>query len=81
MSKTLPLQQLIRRAHQKKKHLGEFLKELARKKPIHLLKEVKQIEAQVWKEVDCLESSNCCRTGPPTFKKSKVKKMWKACEA
>ncbi|MBL7800580.1 MAG: YkgJ family cysteine cluster protein [Chitinophagales bacterium] len=75
MNKTLPLQQLIRRAHQKKKHLGEFLKKLARRKPAHLLKEVKQIETQVWKEVDCLECSNCCRTMTPTFKKSEVKKI------
>lgn len=75
MNKNFPLQQLIRRAHQKKKALGKFLKKLKRNPPKDLLKIVKQANAETEKEIDCLACSNCCRTMTPTFKKSEVKKI------
>lgn len=77
MNKKFPLQSIIRRAHQKKKSLGLFLKRLKRKPPTDLLKIVKQANAETEKEINCLDCSNCCRTMTPTFKKSEVKKIAK----
>ena len=64
---------LIRRAHQRKKKLGLFLKRLAKQKPTNIQKLIKQADAAAWQEVDCLDCANCCKTMTPTFKKAEIK--------
>ena len=66
---------LIRRAHQKKKKLGLFLKKLARKKPANIQKLIKEADKAAWAEVDCLECANCCKTMTPTFTKPEIRRI------
>jgi Fe-S-cluster containining protein len=66
---------LVRRAHQKKKSLGLFLRKLKKNPPANLNKIVKQADAAVWAEVDCLDCANCCKTMTPTFTKAEVKNI------
>jgi Fe-S-cluster containining protein len=66
---------LVRRAHQKKKTLGLFLKKLAKKKPANLQKLIKEADKETWAKVDCLECNNCCLTMTPTFTKPEIKRI------
>lgn len=34
-----------------------------------------QIDAEVWKEIDCLSCANCCKTMTPTFTKTDIKRI------
>jgi Fe-S-cluster containining protein len=51
---------LVRRAHQKKKKLGLFLRRLRKQEPKNI-------------QTDCLDCANCCKTMTPTFKKAEVR--------
>lgn len=64
---------LVRRAHQKKKKLGLFLKRLRKQQPQNIQSLIKEADKEVWAKTDCLECANCCKTMTPTFKKSEVK--------
>ena len=70
---TMNVPALIRRAHQRKKKLGLFLKKLARQKPTNIQKLIKKADTAAWSEVDCLDCANCCKTMTPTFKKAEIK--------
>lgn len=50
-----------------KKDMQTFIKQLAKKVPRRLeaVKEAKAVE--VWKETQCLNCANCCKTMTPTF--------------
>jgi Fe-S-cluster containining protein len=75
MPKKINVPALVRRAHQKKKKLSAFLKSLHKRKLPTLLTTVKNIDKEVWAEIDCLQCANCCKTMTPTFKKSEVTKI------
>ena len=64
---------LVRRAHQKKKKLGLFLKRLRKQKPKNIQKLIKEADKEAWAQTDCLECANCCKTMTPTFKKAEIK--------
>ncbi|MCW3127583.1 MAG: hypothetical protein JWO03_3241 [Bacteroidetes bacterium] len=66
---------LIRRAQQKKKKLGLFLKKLRRQKPKNIQKLIKEADKAAWAEVDCLACANCCKTMTPTFTKAEVRRI------
>jgi Fe-S-cluster containining protein len=52
---------------QHRSHLRRFLSKVERQPPRELDAYAEQIEPQVWKEVNCLACSNCCRTMTPTY--------------
>jgi Fe-S-cluster containining protein len=72
---TLNVPALIRRAHQKKKKLGLFLKRLKKKNPKNILSLQKKASAEAWAITDCLECANCCKTMTPTFTKGEIKRI------
>ncbi|HEX2606496.1 MAG TPA: YkgJ family cysteine cluster protein [Flavisolibacter sp.] len=47
--------------------LRRFLTKLENHPPADLDSYVDPIDSEVWKEVDCLACSNCCRTMSPTY--------------
>ena len=61
------------RFHQKafKKFLGKIEKD----PPRGLDKQAEIIDAEVWKEVDCLSCANCCKNMTPTFTDKDVKRI------
>ncbi|MFN8310576.1 MAG: YkgJ family cysteine cluster protein [Chitinophagales bacterium] len=69
------IQRLIRRGRQKKKTLGAFLKKLKRAQPRNIMAMCRQADAEMWKEIDCLDCANCCKTMTPTFTKAEVKRI------
>jgi Fe-S-cluster containining protein len=75
MSKKINVSALVRRAHQKKKGLTKFLKSLHRRKLPNLLTQVKEVDKEVWSEINCLQCANCCKTMTPTFSKPEVRKI------
>ena len=66
---------LVRRAHQKKKSLGVFLKKLRKNPPANLNKIVKAADIETWGEVQCLDCANCCKTMTPTFTKPEIRRI------
>lgn len=61
------------RHHKKsfKRYLGKI-----EKNPPHGLDTIAEnIDAEVWKEVDCLSCANCCKTMTPTFTNKDIKRI------
>ena len=60
------------RAARKKKDLSAFLDKLDVLVPEDMPELVATADAEVWKEVNCTECANCCKTMTPTFLRSDV---------
>lgn len=58
------------RYHQKK--LKRFLGKIEKNPPPRLDTLAETIDAEVWKEIDCLSCANCCKTMTPTFTKKDI---------
>jgi Fe-S-cluster containining protein len=71
----MDIQQFKRKVYRKKRVLSAFLKKLDEKVPVGLSKVVAEEDAQVWKETDCTECANCCKTMTPTFSKTDIKRI------
>ena len=69
----------LRSFKQKVRHNGKqfksFLSKLARKNPRGLDLLAIQVNAKVWKEIDCLSCANCCKTMTPTFTPTDIKRI------
>jgi Fe-S-cluster containining protein len=60
------------KAKQQKTSLRRFLGKLERNPPRGLDTIAAKVDAEVWKEVECLSCGNCCKQMTPTFKKADV---------
>ena len=52
-----------------------YLGKIEKNPPRNLDKIAEQIDAEVWKEIDCLSCANCCKSMTPTFTKTDVKRI------
>lgn len=52
-----------------------FLSRVEKQPPRRLDQLAEELEKEVWKEIDCLECSNCCRAMTPTFTKQDLKRI------
>jgi Fe-S-cluster containining protein len=57
-----------------KKIFKRFLSKIEKKPPRGLDKMTVEINAEVWKEVDCLSCANCCKKMTPTFTIKDIKR-------
>ncbi len=73
--KKVDVKYYTRRANAKKKGLAASLKKIIRKKPHGLLKDVKEVTAETWKEISCVDCGHCCMEMTPTWKKTEIKRM------
>ncbi len=62
-------------AARKRKSLSLFLDKLDKIVPEDMPVLVKKADAQVWKEVNCMDCANCCKTMTPTFTKTDIKRI------
>ena len=62
-------------AARKRKPLTAFLKKLDKIVPEDMPALVAKVDATVWKDVNCMECANCCKTMTPTFTKADVKRI------
>ncbi len=58
-----------------KKAFKRFLTKLEKNPTKGLHKRVEEIDAEVWKETDCLSCANCCKTMSPTFTPKDIKRI------
>ena len=58
-----------------KKAFKRFLSKLEKNPTKGLHKRVEEIDAEVWKETDCLSCANCCKTMSPTFTPKDIKRI------
>lgn len=59
----------------KKPRLRRFLTKLEKTPPRGLQKMAEEADKQTWKEVQCLDCGNCCRSMTPTFTPADVKRI------
>jgi len=55
--------------------MKRFLGRVEKKPPRGLDKLAEEIDAAVWKEVDCLSCANCCKSMTPTFTTTDIKRI------
>jgi Fe-S-cluster containining protein len=58
-----------------KKAFKKFLGKLEKDPPKGIHKRLELIDAEVWKETDCLSCANCCKTMTPTFTSKDIKRI------
>ncbi len=52
-----------------------FLSRMEKNPPRKLDQAAEEVEKEVWKDIDCLACSNCCRSMTPTFTKQDIKRI------
>ena len=57
------------------KAFKRYLGKIEKNPPRHLDKIAETIDAEVWKEVDCLSSANCCKSMTPTFSGKDIRRI------
>ena len=63
------------KAARKRESLSLFLDKLDEVVPHDMPELVARIDASVWRDVNCMECANCCKTMTPTFTKADVKRI------
>lgn len=69
------LRSFKQKARHHAKSFKRFLGKVEKNPPRGLDKMAEQIDAEVWKEVDCLSCANCCKTMTPTFTDKDMKRI------
>ena len=62
-------------ASRKKASLGAFLDKLDHIVPTDMPELVNRADATVWRDVNCMECANCCKTMTPTFNKADITRI------
>ena len=63
------------KAARKNKSLSAFLDKLDVIVPAEMPELVAEVDATVWRDINCMECANCCKTMTPTFTKSDIKRI------
>jgi Fe-S-cluster containining protein len=74
-SPTLHLPAIKRMMQRNRRKYRYFLTRLETIKPKGLAAMVKEADKKVWKETDCLDCANCCKTMTPTFTQADIKRI------
>lgn len=75
MDKNLLLR--LQQARQSGSELKTFLQKLGKKPPRDLDEVVREAHAEVFREVDCLQCANCCKTTSPIFRMVDIERLAK----
>jgi len=68
----MDLQKFRKTAARKKNKLSEFLDKFDKVVPHDMPKLVARVDATVWRDIDCMQCANCCKTMTPTFRKADI---------
>ena len=60
-----------------RKFFNKYLRRVEKLKPQGLDDLAGQLDAEVWKEIDCLSCANCCKTMTPTFTAKDIRRISK----
>jgi Fe-S-cluster containining protein len=58
-----------------KKAFKKYLGKIEKNPPKNINSIVGKVDAEVWKEIDCLTCANCCKKMTPTFTVNDIKKI------
>lgn len=58
-----------------KKAFNKFLKKIEKNPPKNLHATLDEIDAEIWKEINCLSCANCCKVMTPTFTLKDMKRI------
>jgi len=72
------LEQHKQQARLLKKENKRFLQKLKKRPPKDLDQVVRDLDAEVWEEVDCLQCANCCKSISPVFKSKDIERISQA---
>lgn len=73
----IPLENLPSLAAQKKKENTAFFKKLKRKAPKNIDTITQELHDEAFKEIDCLQCANCCKTTGPLFTQNDINRIAK----
>ena len=62
-------------AAKKKKSLTAFLTKLDKLVPEDMPTLVAEADASVWRDIDCMQCANCCKTMTPTFTPTDIRRI------
>ncbi len=68
----MDLNEFKRKAARNKKSLTGFLQKLDEIVPEDMPKLVNEVDATVWRDVNCLKCANCCKTMTPTYNRADI---------
>jgi uncharacterized protein len=71
----MDLQKFKIKASRKKKKLTLFLQKLDDIVPEDMPQLVAEVDATVWRDIDCTTCANCCKTMTPTFSRADVTRI------
>lgn len=71
----MDLKKFTTTARRKKRSLSVFLDKLDHIVPEDMPALVKKVDATVWKDVNCMDCANCCKSMTPTFTKADIKRI------
>ncbi len=60
-----------------KRRIKYFLTRLEKQKPKELVALTQEADKEVWKQLDCLDCANCCKTMSPTYTKKDMSRISK----
>ncbi len=69
------LANLKQRARDDKKANKKFFRQLARRPPRDLDRQVATLHEEVFEEIDCLQCANCCKTTSPIFRDKDIERI------
>lgn len=76
-ARSVNLRSFNQKVSEQKRRMRSFLTRTENNPPRGLDTMVKDIDREVWEEVDCLTCSNCCRKMTPTFTEGDVRRISK----
>jgi len=71
----MDLEEFEKQAQEQRPELEGFLNKLDEMVPRGLSRIVAEEDAEVWKEVDCMQCAHCCKTMTPIFTKADIKRI------
>ena len=74
---TVNLRSFRRIIHHNKRRVKGFLARLEKKPPRGLDRMIQQADREVWKDINCLDCANCCKTMSPTYTRPDVLRIAK----
>lgn len=66
---------LPERASQERKRFKRYFSKLKRRPPRDLDEQVAELHHEVFKEIDCLQCANCCKTTSPIFRPVDIERL------
>jgi len=73
--KTVNLRSFRQMVRHNKRRLRIFLTRLQRNKPRGLDSLIKEADSAIWKNTDCLDCANCCKTMSPTYNSADIQRI------